>query len=142
MRLWWVRVLAVALSTPSTLAGAAHDQTSVAKVRTIRSTKTTTTTTTATTLFLTRTRTITIQPTASAAPDGTMDGGGEYLLQGCYGEDGLDNIGTILGTNYITRNATAAAGRMSLSMCLESCGSSATSDRQQPYTYFGVSDGK
>lgn len=128
--------MAVALSI---LADAAQGQVSGAEVTIIRSTTTMTITTT--TLYSTSTQTTTIQTTANAAPGGMMDGGEEYLLQGCYGQDGLSDVGTILGADYTTRNATAGVGRLSLSMCLEFCGSSA-GPNQQPYSYVGVSDGK
>ncbi|ROV95417.1 hypothetical protein VMCG_08460 [Cytospora schulzeri] len=123
--------MAVALSF-LVLADAAQAQTSNEKVTTtIRATTTTT-------RSLARTETITIRTTASAAPGGTMGGAEEYLLQGCYGQDGQDDVGTMLGANYTTRNATTGSGGMTLSMCLGLCGPWA----HQPYPYVGVSNGK
>ncbi|KUI73516.1 Xylosyltransferase oxt [Cytospora mali] len=133
MRWWFLPLMAIALST---LLGAAQGQESGVEVATMHGTTTVT-------LSLLRTRTITIQTaSASAALDGMMAGGEEYLLHGCYGlDDGPGDIGTILGANYTTRTATTGADAMSLSMCLGFCGSSGSPD-QRPYTYVGVSDGK
>lgn len=126
--------MAVALSNVIVLADAAQYHVPGVEVTTIRGMTTTT-------FYMTSTQTTTTRPAASAAPGGTMDRGEEYLLQGCYEQNGSSNVGTILGASYITRNATAGNGRLSLSICLEFCGSLTTPDKQ-PYTYVGVSDGK
>ncbi|KUI57643.1 Xylosyltransferase oxt [Cytospora mali] len=132
MKWWFLPLMAIALSI---LLDTAQGQESGVEVTTMHGTTTVT-------LSLLRTQTITIQTaSASAALDGMMAGGEEYLLHGCYGLDGPGDIGTILGANYTTRTATTGAADMSLSTCLEFCGSPGFPN-QQPYTYVGVSDGQ
>ncbi|KAK2600799.1 hypothetical protein N8I77_010306 [Diaporthe amygdali] len=120
------------------LLGTPQCQASEGELTTIQSTTTTT---------LSLTQTITVQATTpTSVQSEKMQNGDIYILQGCYGRDGTNNIGTILGSNFTAPDTSTRDG-MSLSMCLFLCRLPASSgvkarDEQSLPLYIGLSDGK
>ncbi|KAJ4386540.1 hypothetical protein N0V93_009437 [Gnomoniopsis smithogilvyi] len=107
-------------------------------------TTSTATTTTTLTSTITHTQTVTrggakesVSTTNPGTPHDMTSEGKEYVLQGCYAQGGIEDIGTILGQNY----TAPEMDNMSLSLCLKACSLAVVAGSTLTYPFVGVASG-
>lgn len=127
----------VAVTTLLSLFAFAQESTDNAGITTITTTITSTITVTQAALTRVAAESASI-PTLITASHDMKSEGKEYVLQGCYAQSGNEDMGTLLGRNYMVPEADD----MSLSFCLKTCASAVVPGTDGTYPFVGVASGK